>query len=29
MKEKMRAYFEQLLDFYTEFFLHGVGKERF
>jgi hypothetical protein len=29
MKEKMRAYIEQLLDFYAEFFLHGVGKERF
>ena len=29
MKEKMRTYFEQLLDFYAEFFLHCVGKERF
>ena len=29
MKEKMRAYVEQLLDFYAEFFLHGIGKGRF
>lgn len=29
MKEKVKAYIEQLLDFYAEFFLHGIGKERF
>ena len=29
MKKQFKAFVEQLLDFYAEFFLHGVGKERF
>ena len=29
MKRKIKAYYEKLLDFYAEFFLHGIGKERF